>query len=125
MEISPGVQLVVSVTETNDQYESDFHDLVSTSSGLGSDWLGSLRGDAWSVFQSLGIPTPSRGNERWKYTNLTPLARSKFYLRLDPNGLDVLPGGLNNHAPWHQSWATLVFVYGHYDENLSSLELPN
>lgn len=116
---------MVSVTETNNQYESDFHDLVITSSGLDSDWLGSLRGDAWSVFQSLGIPTPSRGNEQWKYTNLTPLARSKFYLRREPNGLDVLPGELNNHAPWHKSWATLVFVDGHYDENLSALELPN
>jgi Fe-S cluster assembly protein SufD len=116
---------VVSVTETNNRYESDFHDLVITSSGLDSDWLGSLRGDAWSVFQSLGIPTPSRGNERWKYTNLTPLARSKFYLRYDPDGLDVLSGELNSHAPWHKNWATLVFVDGRYDETLSALELPN
>ena len=84
-------------------------------------WLRELRSAGWSKFQHLGFPTARRGNERWKYTNVRPLAAAQFSmpLELDPNSaLDVRK--LMGLAPWHDDWINLVFVDGIFSLDLST-----
>lgn len=42
------------------------------------DWLNQLRQNAWNVFAELGFP--SKRDEDWKYTNITPIVQQKFNL---------------------------------------------
>ena len=44
----------------------------------GSEWLAELRAAGWARFRELGFPTARRGNERWKYTAVAPIARVRF-----------------------------------------------
>ena len=41
-------------------------------------WLDNLRAAGWERFNEIGFPTARRGNERWKYTAVAPIARIGF-----------------------------------------------
>ncbi len=41
-------------------------------------WLKERRAAAWQQFAAVGFPTARRGNEPWKYTNVSPIARASF-----------------------------------------------
>ena len=41
-------------------------------------WLNDLRAAGWERFNEIGFPTARRGNERWKYTAVAPIARVGF-----------------------------------------------
>jgi Fe-S cluster assembly protein SufD len=104
-----------------DNYLADFQALQQDSAAAGPAWLRDLRDRAWSRFAALGFPTARRGNEKWKYTNVAPIAKSPFaYSRgLAPDGA-LEPGWLNNAAPWEKNWINLVFVDGSYSRELST-----
>ncbi len=88
-------------------------------------WLRELGDQAWSRFSQLGFPTARRGNEKWKYTNVAPIARAAFsYSRdLDPDGV-VTSAGLKRIAPWKDGWVSLVFVDGKFSKTLSTAPGP-
>ena len=88
-------------------------------------WLRELGDQAWSRFSQLGFPTTRRGNEKWKYTNVAPIARAAFsYSRdLDPDGV-VTSAGLKRIAPWKDGWVSLVFVDGKFSKTLSTAPGP-
>ncbi len=56
-------------------YEAAFRDLSSTNGVFAN-----LREAGISRFGEVGMPTARKGNERWKYTNVAPIARSEFAL---------------------------------------------
>ncbi|MCH8897645.1 MAG: Fe-S cluster assembly protein SufD, partial [Chloroflexi bacterium] len=58
------------------QYAADFQALLAV--GGEPAWLGQLREQAWSRFGQLGLPTLRRGNEKWKYTDVRPVANTTF-----------------------------------------------
>ena len=58
------------------QYAADHQTL--TAAGEAPDWLAHLRAQGWQQFNALGLPTARRGNERWKYTSIAPIARIQF-----------------------------------------------
>ena len=58
------------------QYAADHQTL--TAAGPTPDWLAHLRAQGWQQFNALGLPTARRGNERWKYTSIAPIARIQF-----------------------------------------------
>ena len=58
------------------QYAADHQTL--TAAGEAPDWLARLRAQVWQQFNALGLPTARRGNERWKYTSIAPIARIQF-----------------------------------------------
>ena len=58
------------------RYHEDHQTLAATSSGPA--WLDDLRTAGWQRFEALGLPTARRGNERWKYTAVAPIARVEF-----------------------------------------------
>ncbi len=84
-------------------------------------WLAALADHAWSRFTQLGLPTARRGNEKWKYTNVAPIARAAFGYAwdLDPDE-DPDAGRLRHFGLLDESWINLVFVDGRFSTALSS-----
>ena len=75
----------------NQSYLSDFRAAEQATTD-GPAWLRDVRAEAMARFEELGFPTARKGNEKWKYTNVAPIARSEF--GFDPkrglNGLQLL-----------------------------------
>ena len=101
-------------------YFADFQSLVQ---GPGTDapaWLRDLRDNAWSKFSDTGFPTARRGNERWKYTNVGPIAKIDFSLAGQP----ISANGSKTLVPDYKVPGTavfdLVYVDGHYLAEMSS-----
>ena len=63
-------------TISNQRYHEDHQALAAASPGPA--WLADLRAAGWQRFGELGLPTARRGNERWKYTAVAPIARVGF-----------------------------------------------
>jgi Fe-S cluster assembly protein SufD len=104
----------------NDSYERYLSDFEAASIGGDSpEWLGGLRRQAIESFGRVGFPTQTRGNERWKYTNVGPLSRSTFSYSLDVDTKSVSLEQVRALAPWDDGWTTLVFVDGVYAPTLS------
>ena len=77
-------------------------------------WWSNLRREAYDKFSSLGFPTTH--HEDWKYTNVSPIARTVF----EPGGLasaDLCSPLVNLGCD-----VRLVFVNGHFSRGLSSLD---
>ena len=79
-------------TVSNHRYHEDYLALAAASSGPA--WLADLRAAAWERFSELGFPTARRGNERWKYTAVAPVARVGFaFPFVNAEGAEPLPPG--------------------------------
>ena len=101
-----------------DDYRAGFEALEQRAGAGQPEWLQLLRTRAWNKFTELGFPTARRGNERWKYTNVRPLAVASF--ETPSQGLSLAGGdALKAVAPWHDGWHNLVFLDGRYNEALS------
>ncbi len=111
---------MTSVATKNESYLSHFRAAERSLYLNGPRWVHDIRTNALSRFLELGFPTARRGNERWKYTNVGPIARAAFEYPTGtgPNGLT--PADIKGAVLWHDSWANLVFVDGHYSEALST-----
>ena len=59
-------------------YENYYADHQALAAAPGPEWLAELRAAGWARFSELGFPTARRGNERWKYTAVAPIARARF-----------------------------------------------
>jgi Fe-S cluster assembly protein SufD len=80
-------------------------------------WWGKLRREAFDRFTALGFPTTH--DEDWKYTNVSPLARTVY----DPGRL--APGTLDSPLAELGCALRLVFVNGLFSKDLSSTrDLP-
>ena len=117
------------MTQTPTRYErySDGFQALGQSPGHPQDpWVRDLRNHAWAKFNELGFPTARRGNERWKYTNVRPVASAQLDVPLD---LDPEHGmaaeTLRLIAPWQNSWVNMVFVDGQFSSSLSSPAGPD
>ncbi len=104
-------------TDSYERYLADFE--AASRIGGGPDWLGGLREQAMESFGRVGFPTQTRGNERWKYTNVGPLARSTFSYSPDVDSESMSIEQVKALAPWDDDWTTLVFVDGVYAPALS------
>ena len=104
----------------HDQYRLDFKELDGRLVPDSPSWLSENRQIAFSEFENLGFPTTKRANERWKYTNVAPLARTGFRYRFEPNEDVVTIRSIRELLPWHEDWTRLVFVDGMYSDSLSN-----
>lgn len=110
------------MAQTSTQYERYLSDFEAFETGLsrnGASWIDSVRHKAISHFAETGMPTARRGNERWKYTNIAPIARVAFEYPLGGAPVPVTQADLHRIAPWDDEWTTLVFVDGRYSAALS------
>ncbi len=103
-----------------ERYSADFETLATEASANGSAWLRDVRRQGLAEFERLGFPTERRGNERWKYTNVAPIARTTFAYPFEVAEDAVTESSLKRQAPWSDDWARLVFVDGRFSESLST-----
>ena len=103
----------------SDSYVTDFRAFEESLPAEGPGWLREIRQQAFARFRDLGFPTARRGNERWKYTNVAPIADAAFSYPVDA-GAKVTPADIRRVAPWDDGWVNLVFVNGRYSPALSA-----
>jgi Fe-S cluster assembly protein SufD len=105
------------LAQAQDWYVQAFTRTEQTEARQGPTWLHQLRHDGITRFAKLGFPTTH--HEDWKYTNVTPIAKTRFALSgSDGNGLTT--DTLTPFLLKDESSIRLVFVNGHYVEALSS-----
>ena len=105
---------------TEDRYLSDFQAFERRLDSNDPAWLHTIRQHALARFTELGFPTARRGNEKWKYTSVVPIANSSFAYPFDLDLDDTLAAEIRQVAPWDDSWVNLVFVNGRFSEALST-----
>jgi Fe-S cluster assembly protein SufD len=88
----------------------------TASPGTPPAWLENLRQAAKDRFQSTGYPTTSQ--EDWRFTNITPIARTEFSAA-DDKITDESRRLADESAFGPDAAAELVFVNGHYAPGLS------
>ncbi|HAA96164.1 MAG TPA: Fe-S cluster assembly protein SufD [Dehalococcoidia bacterium] len=101
-------------------YFADFQSLTQGPGAAAPSWLQDIRDNAWSRFSATGFPTARRGNERWKYTNVRPIAKEDFGLPKNTapsNGSKTLLPSYQLDTPTVHD---LVYVDGIYSPQLSS-----
>ena len=102
------------------QYVADFQSLTQGPGANAPSWLQGLRDDAWSRFNETGFPTARRGNERWKYTSVRPIASADFSLAGRPTAVNGSKDFAPNYPMSGDSVYDLVFIDGHLSPELSS-----
>jgi Fe-S cluster assembly protein SufD len=115
--------MAIALKESEDLYLKDFREFVDRQAGTAPAWLSELRSDGMQAFAELGFPTTRL--EEWKYCNVSPIAGVRF--RPEPYELnDEVQRRVKNLSYAALDCTRLVFVNGHYAEELSSVkELPS
>ena len=98
---------MAATTDASARYRADF----PAASDAVPAWLADLRKRAMERFAETGFPTARRGNEAWKYTNVSPIANAE--LGLAPAADIPLAKALRG-APSLRAWTTLAFVNGRF-----------
>jgi Fe-S cluster assembly protein SufD len=111
---------MAQVLAKENRYLSDFQTFTGSVAANDPAWLRGIRQQALARFAELGFPTARRGNEKWKYTSVVPIANATFEYPFDDSPQEVKPADLRRLAPWDDSWVNLVFVNGRYSEALST-----
>jgi Fe-S cluster assembly protein SufD len=114
-------QKMIATKEQHDIYLSLFKQQESELVAAGPSWVESIRKAAIHRFAELGFPTTK--NEEWKYTNVSPIARTAFQpapVACKEAG-DVSPQSLPLGGTTRDlNCVQLVFVDGAYAAGLSS-----
>ena len=111
---------MIETMREQDLYAADFERFIHSPGG---GTLEATRRAAFDRFTTLGFPTTK--HEEWRFTNVTPIARTAFALA-GPDGPTVRASGLDRVEPVPGDWPRFVFVDGHYADELSSRQgLPD
>jgi Fe-S cluster assembly protein SufD len=94
-------------------YLEAFTEFAKRASGQKQGWLRKLREDAFARFCEVGFPTTH--DEDWRFTNVAPLARTRWGKPAEKWGVDVRPR--KEFGRW------VTFVNGRFAPQLSS-DLP-
>ena len=107
-------------------YATDFAAMMQAPRPGELPWLSELRSSAWSRFKEIGMPVERRGNEKWKYTNVAPIANSAFRYAADGDAIPVIPRAkVVDNSPWDENWINVVCVDGRYSADLSDRLVAN
>ena len=104
-------------------YRSDFLAILERD-GFGRDpsWLHELRHKAMDCFCEMGFPVARRGNEAWKYTDVSPIAERSFQVTTWPPSVHLPHTEVEQHAFAGAQLSRLVFVDGRYLAEYSSVQ---
>ena len=108
-----------------ERYLADFQAFEQGLESGEGDWVRPIRRQAIEWFKELGFPTARRGNEKWKYTSVVPVANATFEYPFQPTSEEPKRTDLIGCVPWHPQWISLVFVDGRYSEALSTPHREN
>ena len=103
-----------------DRYRNDFEAFQNGLQANGPAWLRQIRVQGMESFDKVEFPTATRGNERWKYTNVTPIANATFEYPFDADVDRAVAPLIKRTAPWDEGWTRLVFIDGHFSAALST-----
>ena len=107
-------------------YATDFAAMTQAACSSELTWLSELRSSAWSRFKEIGMPVARRGNEKWKYTNVAPIANSTFRYAADVDATRIIPReNVVDNSPWDENWTNVVCVDGRYSASLSDRLVEN
>ena len=107
-------------------YATDFAAMAQAACSSELTWLSELRSSAWSRFKEIGMPVARRGNEKWKYTNVAPIANSTFRYAADVDATRIIPReNVAENSPWDENWTNVVCVDGRYSASLSDRLVEN
>ncbi len=113
----------ITLTTNENGYLDGFDKFREIAPGKDIDWLMSLRESAIARFSELGFPTVH--NEDWRFTNVTPIARTTFQMPENVSG-KVKPDVLSQFTFPGIDCSRLVFIDGLFSSELSSIrQLPN
>ena len=107
------------------RYVSDFHAFQKEQTDTSPEWVRRIRDHALERFSELGFPTARRANEKWKYTNVGPIANTVFRHPVEVDGVDLDGPRIRQLAPWDDGWVNLVFLDGRYSRALSTIPRPS
>ncbi|MFQ5873674.1 MAG: Fe-S cluster assembly protein SufD, partial [Dehalococcoidia bacterium] len=100
-------------------YLSQFEAFRRGVGASGSEWLRQVRDAALSRFEVIGFPTTR--HEDWKYTNVAPIARTRFLAAWDCTDGARPVSEVGAFTVDRPGWSNLVFLNGAYAGDLSSL----
>jgi Fe-S cluster assembly protein SufD len=109
--------MATQIANENSAYLSALREMMKVSGEPA--WLRELRGRSFGQFERVGLP--GLDQEEWKYTNVAPIARTKFTPVVNSNGTGL--SKRNGLAPFiydETRDSTFVFVNGIFREDLSS-----
>ena len=86
--------------------------------GEAPSWLENLRRAGIDRFNAVGFP--STKDEEWRYTNVAPIAKTRFQLAHRHDGQEVSEA-VSRFTFGHEAVSELVFVNGHFVPQLSKL----
>jgi len=113
--------MTIETLTTENSYLRDFTGTNNGSDAPGPEWLLNLRQAAAVRFAEVGFPT--RRNEEWRFTNVSPIAETPFTLAAKADS-EMTVDALNAYTYAGMGGTQLVFVNGHFQANLSSREFP-
>jgi Fe-S cluster assembly protein SufD len=102
---------VVLTKNISNTYQVDFKKLP-----IVPHWLQEIRNTGMQDFLNVGFPTARKGNEKWKYTNVSPIAGIDF--RLSENETFNLKE-IKEKIFWDEKWINLIFINGQFNSYLS------
>ena len=106
------------VTPEKTSFEQHYQAQRGVLPGGGHDWARTLRDRAMAAFLGMGLPT--RKLEDWKYTDLRRLGKLDF---APAEPVDAIPAEIDGAlARADESVNALVFVNGHFRQDLSMLD---
>jgi Fe-S cluster assembly protein SufD len=108
----------ISFSKEDDGYSKGFQEFRKEAPGNGITWMESLREEGIKKFLELGFPTPE--NEDWRFTNVTPIARTVFSIEKNGHG-QLAPAVLDKYTFPKLKTIRLVFVDGAYTPGLSDV----
>jgi Fe-S cluster assembly protein SufD len=109
-----GLSMTVNAQPANPILDHLKQDSVRIADGSPS-WLKEIRGNAWSRFAELGIPTVK--NEEWKYFNLAALSVGKFRLP----GQSELADAKDLASYLDPEDLNVVFINGEFSKKFSTI----
>ena len=102
-----------------EKYLSDFQAFESNGASHDPSWLKSFRLSGIEKFSELGFPTIKQ--EDWRFTNILPLTKIPFHHATEKKAPKAKPSDVKRLVMQESSKSILVFVNGHYDNNLSDI----
>lgn len=108
---------MTAAADVAERYRADFH----TAGEAVPVWLADLRKRAMERFAETGFPTARRGNEAWKYTNISPIANADLGLApaADISLAKAVRGAPSLRTAPDGPWTTLVFTNGRFAGGLT------
>ncbi len=109
--------------EIIDWYVSNFETFESKLNGESQSFLHDIRKDAVNKLSELDFPT--KKNEEWKYTNISPILKHNFIPSVNAEKVKVNTENVRKNIFHGFECCLMVFVNGMYSEELSIIQSDN